>query len=173
MNFGMAHDRTEHVLWRIVNGEFDFECEPKIVVVLVGTNNAVVASHTAENIAEAIETIVDEIRRRLASAHILVVEIPPRGRAINRVREKIARVNQLLRTALADGTASRQRVTLLSCSTTTCDTTEDDDNHDFLDDSTIAHADMFDYLNFTSDGYRKFCEPLLHEINSILSNSTT
>lgn len=172
----MAHDRTEHVLWRIANGEFDFECEPKIVVVLVGTNNAVVASHTAENIAEAIETIVDEIRRRLASAHILVVEIPPRGRAINRVREKIARVNQLLRTALADGTAAgRQRVTLLSCSATTCDSTEDDDedNHDFHDDSTIAHADMFDYLNFTSDGYRKFCEPLLHEINSILSNPTT
>lgn len=37
-NFGIGGDRTEHVLWRTLNGELD-NVKPKAVVLWCGTNN--------------------------------------------------------------------------------------------------------------------------------------
>jgi hypothetical protein len=39
LNLGYAGDRTEHLLWRIQNGEINGLC-PKLLVLLIGTNNA-------------------------------------------------------------------------------------------------------------------------------------
>ena len=37
--FGVAGDRTQHLLWRVRNGELAFRHPPGVVVVCVGTNN--------------------------------------------------------------------------------------------------------------------------------------
>lgn len=37
-NFGIGGDRTQHVLWRITNGELE-GTKPKAVVLMIGTNN--------------------------------------------------------------------------------------------------------------------------------------
>ena len=59
-NFGIGGDRTQHVLWRIQNGELD-GIEPKVVVLMIGTNNA--DSATADEIAQGVTAIVEELRR--------------------------------------------------------------------------------------------------------------
>ncbi len=61
-NFGIGGDQTQHVIWRIENGELD-GIHPKVVVFMLGTNNT--GSHTAAQIAAADRKIVSMIRDRL------------------------------------------------------------------------------------------------------------
>ena len=37
-NFGIGGDRTEHILWRLQNGNYD-GLSPKLTVLMIGTNN--------------------------------------------------------------------------------------------------------------------------------------
>jgi len=75
-NFGISGDRTEHVLWRIDNGELD-GIHPKVLVLMIGTNNTGV--NTQEQIAAADEKIASEIRTKLPDTKILLLGIFPRG----------------------------------------------------------------------------------------------
>ncbi len=75
-NFGIGGDRTEHVLWRIENGELD-SIKPKVVVLMIGTNNT--GSNAAEEIATADKKIVAAIRAKLPEAKVLLLAVFPRG----------------------------------------------------------------------------------------------
>lgn len=79
-NFGIGGDRTQHVLWRIQNGELE-GFEPRVVVLMIGTNN--VGSDAPAEIALGIEAIVKEIRSRRSGAKILLLGVFPRGRTRN------------------------------------------------------------------------------------------
>src|SRR6185369_6839502 len=69
-NFGIGGDQTQHVIWRIENGELD-GISPKVVVLMLGTNNS--GAHTAAQIAAADRKIVQMIRTRLPGAKILLL----------------------------------------------------------------------------------------------------
>ena len=75
-NYGIGGDRTEHVLWRILNGEID-GLNPKLVVLKIGTNN--LGSAPNMDIANGIRTIVTTLRQRLPNTKILLLAILPRG----------------------------------------------------------------------------------------------
>jgi len=75
-NFGFSGDQTQHVIWRIENGELD-GIRPKVLVLMLGTNNA--AAYTGEQIAAADRKIVTMIRTRLPETKILLLAIFPRG----------------------------------------------------------------------------------------------
>ena len=75
-NFGIGGDRTQHVLWRIANGELD-GINPKVIVLMIGTNNT--ADDSADDIAKADIKIVQTIQQKLPQAKVLLLGIFPRG----------------------------------------------------------------------------------------------
>ncbi len=74
-NFGIGGDQTQHVIWRIENGELD-GISPKAVVLMIGTNNA--GQHTGDQIAEAVKKIVSLIRAKIPGTKVLLIAILPR-----------------------------------------------------------------------------------------------
>jgi lysophospholipase L1-like esterase len=89
-NFGIGGDRTEHVIWRLQNGNFD-GIKPKLVVLMIGTNNTghqgrpavehggVVYTSSAEQTAEGVKMILDILGKKLPETKVLLLGIFPRG----------------------------------------------------------------------------------------------
>lgn len=103
VNLGIDGDRTQQVLWRLDHGNID-GISPKLAVLMIGTNN--ILSAPAEDIAKAIQVIVERLRTKLPRTKILVLGILPRaatnGDKEEDVREMIAKINERIAT-LADG----------------------------------------------------------------------
>src|SRR5262252_3849901 len=76
-NFGIGGDTTENVLWRIQNGEIE-GISPKVVVLLIGTNNFGLEGHPPDGIAKGVATIVQTLRKKLPSTKVLLLAIFPR-----------------------------------------------------------------------------------------------
>jgi lysophospholipase L1-like esterase len=99
-NFGLAGDRTEHLLWRIEHGNLD-GLSPRVVVLMIGTNNCL--QNTAEEIADGVGAVVHELRRRLPEADVVIMSIPPRRDTPRYpLKAKLAAADQRIR-RLADG----------------------------------------------------------------------
>ena len=76
VNLGIGGDRTQHVLWRLDNGNIA-GIKPKLAVIMIGTNNSGVNS--AEQITEGITAIVQKLQTALPDTKILLLGIFPRG----------------------------------------------------------------------------------------------
>jgi lysophospholipase L1-like esterase len=98
-NFGIGYDRTQHVLWRLQNGE-GAGFQPKVVVLLIGTNNAGVNTNTEA--AAGVAAVVAELRKDFPDAKILLMGIFPRGNPTDAGRRQVAAINQVIAT-LDDG----------------------------------------------------------------------
>lgn len=83
VNMGFGGDRTQHVLWRLENGEIE-GIEPKLAVLMIGTNNSNGKDNTAEEIADGIKAICAKLRTKLPETKILILAIFPRGDAEQR-----------------------------------------------------------------------------------------
>ena len=91
--FGIGYDRTQHLLWRLQNGEGE-GFSPKVVVVMIGTNN--IGINTPPEIAQGVGAIVHEIRTRFPAAKILLQAIFPRDFKGSRNRALVAETNRLI-----------------------------------------------------------------------------
>jgi len=96
-DFGWGGDRTQNLLWRLNNGEFD-NVNPKIVVLEIGTNN-VSNDSDAIDITKGIQAAVAAIRSKSPNSVVIVTAIFPRKDSmsfmpvvgtINRHLEKMA-----------------------------------------------------------------------------------
>ncbi len=83
-DFGWGADRTQNILWRLENGELD-GVNPKVVVLLAGTNNVGDLSASggadarADDITRGLQAIVHVIREKAPAATIIVMGIFPRN----------------------------------------------------------------------------------------------
>lgn len=95
-NLGYAGDRTEHLLWRIQNGEID-KLSPRFIVLLIGTNNAGHRHDTPEDIAAGVKAIIDELTKRLPKSKLFLMAIFPRSRdSTKRMRIRVDQTNNLI-----------------------------------------------------------------------------
>ncbi len=76
VNLAISGDRTEHVLWRLENGNLE-GISPKLAVLMIGTNNHM--SSPPEVTAGDIRSIVKKLRTKLPKTKVLVLAIFPRG----------------------------------------------------------------------------------------------
>jgi lysophospholipase L1-like esterase len=83
-DFGWGGDTTQNILWRLNNGELD-NVNPKIIVVMAGTNN--IGNRSPEgsedprvaDITRGIKAIVDVCRQKAPKATIVLMGITPRN----------------------------------------------------------------------------------------------
>ena len=98
-DFGWGGDRIENILWRIDNGELD-GVNPKVIVLLAGTNNVGQEPGGDEKVADitrGIKALIDLCRQKAPNATIILTGIFPRGdnmvviSEITRINDNIAR----------------------------------------------------------------------------------
>jgi lysophospholipase L1-like esterase len=151
VNLGIGGDRTQHVLWRLDNGNLE-GLSPKAAVVMIGTNNSNGEDNTIEQIAEGVRAIVEKLRQKLPNTKIILVAIFPRGENPNPQRGKILQVNQIIR-KLADG----QNVIW------------SDFGYKFVDEEgRIPREIMPDYLHLSPKGYEIWAESIERPLNRLL-----
>jgi len=87
VNMGISGDRTQHLLWRIENGNLEglekpkAGHAPKLVVVMIGTNNSAGKDHTAQEIADGVQAVVMAARAKLPQTPVLLLGIFPAARS--------------------------------------------------------------------------------------------
>ena len=102
INFGFGGDRTEHVIWRLTHGNLS-GIDPKVAVVMIGTNNTGHAMQDPEQVAEGIEDILEILKERKPDTKVLLLGIFPRGRTpYDEMRLNNVAINQIIR-RFADG----------------------------------------------------------------------
>lgn len=106
-DFGWGADRVQHILWRLQNGEID-GVNPKVIVILGGTNNVGKEPGTDASVAEitrGLAAVVTTCRAKAPAAKIVLMGILPRNDG-GAVGPTIDRINANLE-RLADGKVVR------------------------------------------------------------------
>lgn len=163
VNLGIGGDQTQHVLWRITEGKELEGIDPKVVVLMIGTNNVVCDS--AEQIAEGIEAIVNSIRVQRPNAKILLLGIFPRSdknahhvrvknvAGVEEQNKKIPAINAII-AKLDDG----KHVKYL------------DIGHVFRDETGgLPRSIMPDFLHLSNEGYARWAKAIQAPVEDLLS----
>lgn len=150
MNAGISGDRTQHVLWRLENGNID-GITPKLAVVMIGTNNS--GTDSPDDVAAGITAIVEKLREKLPETKVLLLGIFPRGPdADDAKRQSNIATNKIVQ-SLDDG----KSVYYLDIS------------DEFLaDDGTLSREIMPDLLHLNAQGYEIWAEAIEPTVAKLL-----
>ncbi len=155
LNLGYGGDRTEHVLWRLDNGELD-GYQPKLLLLMIGTNNTghrPAAQETPQDTADGIKAILDKIGQKSPATKVLLLAIFPRdAKPDGALRMRNDKVNALIK-----GYADGQRVVYMDIS------------KDMLEpDGTLTKEMMPDFLHPKEKGYGIWARAVLPVIKETL-----
>jgi len=150
VNLGISGDRTQHVIWRLQNGNLE-GIEPKLAVIMIGTNNS--GDNTPREIAEGTAEIVKIIRKACPKTKILLLATFPRGKDANDKRRIVNRSSNAITAKLADG----KQVFFL------------DIGKKFLEeDGTLPRRIMPDLLHLSQEGYRIWAAAIEAEVKKLM-----
>jgi lysophospholipase L1-like esterase len=161
-NFGIGGDRTQHVLWRLDHGELD-GITPKVVVLMIGTNNSNGNDNTAAEIADGVRAIVQSIQEKSPKTKVLLLGVFPRADKFDRnakpksipadgLRKKIDDINKII-AKLDNGKTIRYR----------------DIGGKFLESDGSLSADIMpDFLHLSPKGYEIWAESIMPTLKEML-----
>jgi beta-glucosidase len=101
-NFGIGGDTTQNVLWRITEGGALKPVRPKVVVLLIGTNNIGLLGDDPPGVVRGIDAIVRTLRKQRPAARILLLDLFPRGAPGDSYRRDVEETNRLLAAVAKD-----------------------------------------------------------------------
>lgn len=152
-NFGFSGDRTEHVLWRLDNGELRGP-SPKAYVLLIGTNNVGHGVSSPAQTADGVRAIVARLRSAHPRARILLLGILPRGP----IPEDPMRMAAVQATRQFKDLAVAKAVRFL------------DVGEHFLDaEGNLDVGLMPDYLHLSAEGYELLAREVVPELRKLLA----
>ncbi|EMI19725.1 lipolytic protein G-D-S-L family [Rhodopirellula maiorica SM1] len=151
VNLGIGGDRTQHVIWRLDNGNLE-GISPKVAVIMIGTNNS--GSNTPEQIAEGVTAIVRQLQQKTPDTEILLLGTFPRGADSS---DKKRQVNE----------KSNEIVAKLAA----------DDNVHYLDigdkflsdDGKLSREIMPDLLHLSEQGYTIWAESIEESLKELMA----
>ena len=150
-NFGISGDRTQHILWRIQNGNFD-HVKPKAIVLEIGVNNF--HDNTAEEVADGIQAIVRALLKKAPGAKILLFGPVPAGKDNQDPnRQKYRQVHQIIR-----GMGNGKTVFYMNL-----------DKEFIQPDGTLTPGLMAgDAIHLTPEGYGVWAKVLVPELKKVM-----
>jgi len=157
VNIGSSGDQTQHMLWHFQNGGLDGmkDHNPKLVVMMMGTNNRGEPELHGEDTAYGILALLKEIHTKLPESKILLMPIFPRGDTpedAGRVRN--AEINEILKTYVDNKTVHWL-----------------DLSHVFLDKEGKLNRDLMpDGLHPNLDGYWAWADAMESTISKFLGD---
>jgi lysophospholipase L1-like esterase len=151
VNFGIGGGTTQTVLWRLDNGNLEGALDPKVVVLMIGTNNH--EDCTPEETAAGIGAILERIHTRLPKAVILLHPIFPRQAPDSMPRKVNDAVNAIL--AKYDGFWNIRCVDVAPRMT-------DERGH-------LRPGLCWDGLHLTRAGYEAWADVLVPELEALLN----
>lgn len=142
VNLGISGDRTQHVMWRLDNGNLA-GISPKAAVIMIGTNNS--GTNSPEEIAEGVTAIVRQLQEKTPKTQILLLATFPRGANADDKKRQVNEQSNSIVAKLADD----DNVTYL------------DIGKEFLaDDGTLSKDIMPDLLHLSERGYTIWAESI-------------
>jgi beta-glucosidase len=149
INLGIGGDRTQHVLWRLQNGEME-GLTPKVCMLMIGTNNG---KDSAEDVAAGVTAIIKELQKKSPTTKVLLLGIFPRGATPIPAREKNDKVNTII-AKLDDGGKTVKYL---------------DIGAKFMnEDKSISKEIMPDSLHLSEKGYQLWADAVLPTVKEML-----
>jgi len=153
LNLGYGGDRTEHVLWRFEHGELD-GYEPKVAVIMIGTNNTGHRKEKSEDTAAGVTAIVEKLHEKHPETKVLLLAIFPRGA---KTEDQLRKLNDGANAILEKSMKDKDYVTFLNI------------NDVFLtEDGTLPKEIMPDLLHPKEKGYQLWADAVTPKIKELL-----
>lgn len=150
VNMGIGGDQTQHVLWRLQNGDLD-GYKAKLFVVMIGTNNMWAKDADPAHAAAGVKAVIDLIQSKQPQAKVLLMSLLPTGEKPNPGREKRMAVNELI-SKFAGGSVEYMDIS----------------GKYLQPDGTISKEDMQDFLHLAPKGYDIWAEAISAKVKEIV-----